>query len=218
MTSILSTKRLIINQQELLLNAGVSFVAYDAIDIKPISFTLSRKHKNIIVTSQNGARLFLENLQKTQDNDIHLFCVGEKTTALLEKNDLKVVKTAQNGQKLGLFITKNYKNESFSYFCGKQRRDELPSILKEATITFEEIVIYETHLNKRVFNRTFDGVLFFSPSAVQAFVSQNKAQTTAFCIGETTANKAREYFKNVVTSNATSVESTIAKTVNYLKK
>ena len=214
--TVLSTKKLVTNQQELLLNAGLSYVDYNAIEIECIAFTLSRKRDNIIITSQNGARSFLNKIKTDIDSIKNCFVVGNKTTTLLEKNDLKVTKTAQNGQELAHFIVKNYKNESFTYFCGKQRRDELPQILKNANITCEEVKVYKTHLNKQIFNRTFDGVLFYSPSAVQAYVANNNTETIAFCIGETTAQTARTFFKKTVVSNATSIESTIAKAVKYL--
>ena len=216
--TILSTKKLQLNQRELLLNAGISFVDYDAIEIQPVTFTLSRKLKNIIITSQNGAKAIIKSV------DLQLiencFVVGEKTTTLLAKNDVKVTKTAQNAEELAHFIAKEHKNESFTYFCGRQRRDELPDILKEEGIVCEEVVVYETHLSKHRFDRTFEGILFFSPSGVVSFTDanpDNTGATTAFCIGETTAKSAREYFKNVVISNATSIESTIAKAVTTLK-
>lgn len=214
--TILSTKKLATNQQELLLNAGLSYVEYNAIEIKIVDFTLSRKLKNIIITSQNGAIQFLNKANTHSTTVENCFAVGNKTTALLEKNGIKVVKTAQNGEELARFIAKNHKNESFTYFCGKQRREELPDILKNASISYEEVNVYETHLNKQIFNRTFDGVLFYSPSAVQAYVAKNNTKTIAFCIGETTAVTAKKYFKNVVVSNATTIESTIAKAVKHL--
>ncbi|MEP0266773.1 DUF559 domain-containing protein [Dokdonia sp.] len=215
---VLSTKKLKPNQRELLLNAGVSFVEYDAISIESIDFEIPKGLGNIIITSQNGANAFI-NSNDLQEEKIGLmcFCVGNKTTALLEKNGLKVVKAAQNGEELGHFIAKNHQNEHFTYFCGNQRRDELPTILKEAGISCNEIVTYETHLNEQTFNQKFDGFLFYSPSGVSAFAKANTI-STAFCIGETTATEVKKYTQNIVVSNATTIESTIAKAVNTLKK
>lgn len=212
--SLLSTKKLKPNQRELLLNAGVNFVAYNAIEIQPVDFILPQKSKNIIITSQNSAQLIIK---KLKGQGVRCFCVGVKTTALLTENNLKVIKTAQNAADLAYFIRENYENEQFTYFCGKQRRDELPDILNEAGIPCNEVVVYETYLNEQSFDREFDGVLFFSPSGIQAFVKANTTTSTAFCIGETTAREARKYFETVIVSNATTIESTIAKAVNYLK-
>lgn len=216
--TVLSTKKLKPNQRELLLNAGLQFVEYDAIRIQEVALTLSRKLKNVIITSQNGAKAVIKTgALKSVEN---CFVVGEKTTALLAENGLKVTKTAQNAEELAQFIAKTYKNESFTYFCGKQRRDELPTILKEEGILCNEVVVYETHLIVQSFDRTFDGVLFFSPSGVNAFAKANTATqtrySTAFCIGETTAITARLHFETVIVSNATTIESTIAKAVKTL--
>lgn len=222
MKTLLSTKKLLPNQRELLLNAGVSFVEYNAISIQSIDFEIPKDLKNIIISSQNGAKAFFqkrEELPSPEEEGLGLRCftVGQKTTALLEENNYKVAKTTQNGAELGYFIAKNYKNEHFTYFCGKQRRDELPTILKEESVFCNEVVTYETHKNVRTFHQKFDGVLFYSPSAVNAFAKANKINK-AFCIGNTTAKEARIYTDHVIVSNATSIESTIAKAVNTLKK
>jgi len=231
--TLLSTKKLKPNQRELLLNAGVSFVEYDAIQIKPVAFTPDSyqdlpKIKNVIITSQNGARAFLKNSVLSGDpennRDENCFCVGEKTAVLLIENGIKVTETAQNAVKLAHCIIKDHRNKEFTYFCGKQRRDELPTILNEAGVVCNEVVVYETYLNERSFDQQFDGILFYSPSGVSAFAKANHPSTSlrvtpdlrAICIGETTASEARKYFETVIVSNATTIESTIAKAVKYL--
>ncbi|RMB58061.1 uroporphyrinogen-III synthase [Dokdonia sinensis] len=227
---LLSTKKLKLNQRELLLNAEVSFVEYDAITIAPLEFKFSALVDSVIITSQNGARAILNSGLRIEN--ANFYCVGEKTSTLLVESGLNVAKTARNGEELATFIIENLKNEQFTYFCGKQRRDELPDILKEARIICNEVVVYETHLNEQRFEQEFDGILFFSPSGVSAFAKANHPSTTlrvqdksspqrsrravAICIGETTAKEARKHFETVVVSNATTIESTIARAVKYL--
>ena len=185
----------------------------------------------MFITSQYGAKAFINKCKTLplleERAGVRCFCVGEKTTALLEKNGYKVTQTGQNGAALAHFITKTHSNESFTYFCAKQRRDELPELLKEAGVLCNEVVVYETHINKRIFNQIFDGVLFYSPSGVQSFFNKNKTlpspegeelRVRYFCIGETTATEARKHTNQVIVSNATTIESTIAKAVNTLKK
>ena len=116
------------------------------------------------------------------------------------------------------YLAKNYKNDSFQFFCGNIRSDEIPSKLIENDIIFEEIEVYKTTLNPKKFERQFDAVLFFSPSGVRSFVSENKMNNSkAICIGTTTATEAKKYTENVVIANATTVESVIAKAVKLLK-
>ncbi len=223
MKTVLSTKKLLPNQRELLLNAGLGFVEYDAIQIIPVPFDIPTEAKNFIITSQNGATLVTQyisldpSFSGDRKSHINIFCVGEKTAAILKKNHLNVIKIAQNGAELGDFIEKNYKNESFHYFCGNKKRDELPTILHKANILCNEIITYETHLTEKSFTQVFDGVLFFSPSGVHSYHTTNKSRI-AFCIGETTAFEARKYSNHVIVANSTRVESVIAKAVKILIK
>ena len=81
-------------------------------------------------------------------------------------------------------------NEGVFFFCGKQRREELPDKLKLAEIELEEIVVYETfETPQKITRKSYDGILFFSPSAVKSFFSLNKLneQIQIFAIGKTTA-------------------------------
>lgn len=221
MKTVLSTKKLLPNQRELLLNAGVGFVEYNAISISPIDFTIPEGIENVIITSQNGATFFIDKMKKLplleETTEVRCFVVGEKTTSLLEKNGYTVIQTSPNGTALGNYIIENHNKETFHYFCAKQRREELPALLKQAEIPCNEIVTYETHLNEQSFIQEFDGVLFYSPSAVNAFAKANKINK-AFCIGHTTATEAQKHTNHVIVSNATTIESTIAKAVNTLKK
>ena len=235
--TILSTKKLKPNQRDLLLGQGFSMVDYNAIAIEYLDFKMPKKTENIIFTSQNGVKGFLNKSQSapfsvgspySYREGMRVFCVGQKTKALLEENGLKVTKTAQNSVKLGEFIINNHKNDQFHYFCGSERRDELPDILNTSEISLFEVKTYKTTLKQKKFNQKWDGILFFSPSGVESYFSVNKEELQAIpqqvqngsplfiCIGETTANEVRKYFKNVVIANSTSVESVIAKTVKLL--
>lgn len=231
---ILSTKKLKPNQQELILNAGLSYVEYDAITITPVSFKIPKTAKNVIITSQNGAKAFLKEVSAGSSHPKlvegmveNYFVVGKKTADLLSKNGQKVTKIAQNGAELAHFIAKNHKNDAFHYFCGNRRRAELPTILAAANIALKEIVVYETTLNNTLFKQVFDGVLFYSPSGVDSFFKghysnpsllKERIEVRCFCIGETTAKTARTYSNNISVANSTTVESVIANAVKNLKE
>ncbi|QQX77509.1 MULTISPECIES: uroporphyrinogen-III synthase [Aequorivita] len=214
MPTVLSTKKFKENQRSLLLQAGVSLVEYDAIKIELIPFEIPEIVENAIFTSQN-AILAIQNSEFRIQN---CYCVGKKTKSMLEENGQNVVKMTEYASELADYLVKNYKKDSFHFFCGNIRSDEIPSKLKENNIDFKEIEVYKTTLNPKKFERQFDAVLFFSPSGVRSFVSENKINNSkAICIGNTTASEAKIYTKNVVIANATTVESVIAKAVNTLK-
>lgn len=213
--TILSTKTLSLAQKNLILNAGVGFVEYDAIKIVFGQFEMPRSITNAIFTSQNAVRVI--NFGESQIKNC--FCVGDKTAELLKQKGQNVIKIAQNASDLGEFIAEYHKNERFYFFSGNKRRDELPEILKENTIDLTEISVYETKLNYKKFEQDFDAILFFSPSGVEAFTHHNPIEDKlAVCIGETTAAQAKKHALNIAVANSTSIESVIAKAVKKLAK
>ena len=223
MATLLSTKKLKPNQKELILNAGLSFVEYDAIKIENVHFEIPAELQNAIFTSQNAVKAYLKQAEKLpsppgEGLGVRTFCVGEKTKTLLEKNGLKVVEIGENASELAQKIALSHKNESFYFFTGNKRRDELPQILANSNIKLTEIEVYKTSLNTKEFYQNFDSILFFSPSGVQSFATQNKfGESLAVCIGNTTATEARKHTQHIEIANSTSVESVIARAVKVLK-
>lgn len=217
MPTVLSTKKLKENQRSLLLNAAISLVEYNAIKIEFVPFKVPSNIENAIFTSQNAVKAIQDSRTKIQD----CFCVGKKTKLLLQESGLNVIKMTEYASELADYLVKNHKNDSFHFFCGNIRSDEIPSKLKENNITFEEIEVYKTTLNPKKFERQFDAVLFFSPSGVRSFCEERSNLTDNkaifVCIGTTTASEAKKYTENVVVSNTTTAESVIAKAVKTLK-
>lgn len=215
MKSVLSTKILLPHQKELLLNAGLQLVEYDAIKIEFISFESPKKIEYAIVSSKNAVHSLLQN----KINVENYYCVGTKTKSLLEENDQKVLKMEQNAQELGDFIHKNHKNEMIYFFCGNRRREELPALMRDTEIPFEEVITYQTKLQSKSFKRSFDAVLFFSPSGVESHTSLNSLDDSwNICIGSTTAQAIVPFSKKIAIANTPTTESLIAKTVKTLFK
>ncbi len=214
MPTVLSTKKLALNQKELLLNSGIGLVEYDAISIKFIDFNLENKSiQNAIFTSKNAIKAVENKNIKIKD----CFCVGEKTSAYAVGNGYKVIETAQKSEELALKIIQEHKEKEFHFFSGNIRRDELPELLKKNDIKYNETQVYKTELNKKKFYSEFDGILFYSPSGVQSFTRENKLNTFAFCIGETTASEARKHTEKVITATKPAIENVIVKVVSELK-
>ncbi|RMA65908.1 uroporphyrinogen-III synthase [Ulvibacter antarcticus] len=210
---ILSTKNLTPIQKKPLEKTNISLTEYDAISVKHLDFKIPKGIENVIFTSQNAVDAFFkQNPSKEDLATMRCFCVGEKTKALLVKNGLKMVKTAQYGVELADFIVEKHKNERFHFFCGNIRSDDIPSALKKAEIELFEVKTYETALNPVRFDKKWDGILFFSPSGVRSFTSENKiGNSLCICIGTTTASEAKKYTDKVVVSETTTIESVIDK-------
>lgn len=213
--TILSTKKLQISQKELLLNSGIGVIEYDAIGIELLKVEFLGIIRNAIFTSKNAVKAVLD----AEINVLNCFCVGENTKKLLEKNGQKVVETAQNALELAEKIVKTYEKESFLFFCGNMRRNELPDLLAKHNVDYTEHIVYKTTINSKKFDRSFDGILFFSPSGVQSYVSANSINDDiAFCIGNTTASEANKYSETVIVANKPTVENVIVQTVKYFNK
>ena len=125
---------------------------------------------------------------------------------------------AKNASQLAQIISKEYKNDAFSFFSGNKRRDEIPTFLNENNIQLEEIQVYNTLLQPKKIVRRFHGILFYSPSAVESYVSQNSLhKIPAFCIGETTVKTAQTYTDTVIIANKPTIENTLIQAIKYFK-
>ncbi len=122
-----------------------------------------------------------------------IFCIGQSTKKFVAKvfGEEKIVDTADNASELADIILKDGEIKRVIFFCGKIRREELPEKLKSAEIELKEIVVYETlETPQKISRKHYDGILFFSPSAVKSFFSLNKLndEIQIFAIGKTTAD------------------------------
>lgn len=214
--TILSTKKLSLSQKNLFLNSGLSLVEYDAIKIEFLDFEIPEKEiKNAIITSKNSAKAIIEKQLKIQN----CFCVGEKTAGFLKNHNFNIREISDYGSDLAKIITEKYRNEKFTFFCGNLRREELPSELKKEDIEFKEVEVYKTSLNQQSFQQEFDGIMFYSPSGVKSFTSENKMkESTVFCIGRTTAKEAEKHTKNIVIATKPSIENLIVTVVKHYKE
>lgn len=216
MSSILSTKILTPAQQELLLNANLRFVTYNAIAIDFLQVNSNTDYDYHVFTSQNGVTAFFRNKPDAIALEKEVFCVGGKTKILLEKKGLKVIEMAQNSFKLSEIIAKKYLDSSFLLYSGNLRRPELANVLLKNNIRYKEYIVYDTLPKYKRFDTVFDGILFFSPSGVQSFTKENNLKTSwAFCIGETTAKEAKKYTEHVLIANKPTVENVVELAIEH---
>lgn len=214
MSRILSSRKLSKPEANLLLNAGISYVDYNAIHISFLDFKVQSPIKNAIITSQNTVRALV-----TKNISIdHCFCVGDKTKALLEKHHYGVVEKTDYGQDLAHLIVKKHSDKTFTFFCGNKRRKELPHILKENKVDFEEIIVYKNRPNPKRFSQEFDGIMFFSPSQIKSYLIKNQlGNQRVFCIGSTTAAEAEKYTDHISVANKPTVKNVIVQIIKTYK-
>ena len=181
--SILSTKILLSNQKEALLDAGFLVTEANFIETENSDFDLKGINENLIFTSQNAAQSVLLHPKCEELKKRNVFCVGIKTKALLEENGFNVDVYVDYASDLAEIITLIYSNESFTFFSGNLRKETLPKALKAAKVNFNEIQVYETTLTPQKIKTAVDGILFFSPSAVESYLKDNKIKNEiCFCL------------------------------------
>lgn len=216
---ILSTKKLLPNQKQFLLNANFSVVEADFIETKVLPIKIDSKiNEALIFTSQNAVNSILDIEKINSLKEKKIFCVGAKTKALLEANGFQVEAYAGYATDLAEIISLVYNHLSYTFFCGNLRREDLPEKLKESHIAFNEIEVYKTELTPQKMNSKANGILFFSPSGVESYTKENKiTDEMCFCIGNTTAETLQNKTENIVIANQPSVENVIIQCINYYK-
>jgi uroporphyrinogen-III synthase len=215
---ILSTKILSKVQKQELVNANFNVLEVDFIATQNQSFELKDIFDNLILTSQNAAQSILLHSKCEELKTKNVFCVGLKTKALLEENGFNVGVYVDYASDLAEIITLIYSNESYTFFSGNLRKETLPKALKEAKIKFNEIQVYETTLTPQKIKTTVDGILFFSPSAVESYLKDNKIKAEiCFCIGNTTAESLDKVTKNIIVADQPSVENVIDDVIEEYK-
>ena len=215
---VLSTKKLQPNQKQYLLNAELAVIEADFISIAYKHFQIKNTTQNIIFTSQNAFKSFLLNDAADGFKDSKIFCVGGKTKQFIESKGYNVFANADYAEDLAEIIITNHAAESFTFFSGSIRRETLPQALNKAGVNYVEVGVYETVITPQKINAQLNGILFFSPSAIESYLLENSITAeTCFCIGTTTADALTGITQNIVIANKPSVENVIVQCINYYK-
>jgi uroporphyrinogen-III synthase len=213
---ILSTKKLLPNQRQYLLNAGFAVTEADFIEVRSKAFACETTNDFLIFTSQNAVESVLKNEKADSLKANKVFCVGQKTKGLLEENGFKVIVSSDYAAELASVICNQYAKSSFTFFSGNLRRDILPEAMQLAMIEYNEVEVYETLLTPLKTDILPNGILFFSPSAVESYLIKNTInESMCFCIGKATSEAAEKTTENIVIANQPTVENTIIQCINY---
>jgi len=210
--TVFSTKKLTSEQRQLF-DKRMKIDSQDFVKIysnRIPAAELKKEIQNVIITSKNAVEALSDSVDTSSLKFKNIYCVGRRTKKLIESRIGAVAHVSPNAKALAEHLVEYMEGLEATYFCSNIRLDELPNILSENNIQVKEVVAYET---KQAAIEVPDGVkrvLFFSPSGVESFLSKNTAdKKVAYCIGETTANAAREYFEDVRVAKIPTVESVI---------
>lgn len=220
MKAILSTKKLLENQKQMLLDHSIALIEESFIETILKDFKLENINENLIFTSQNAVLSLLQNKNWETLKSKPVFCVGLKTQELLTSKGFNVIAFTGYAADLAEIISLIYAKESFTFFNGNLRRDILPNTLKENEIICNEIEVYETSLTSKKIVKKTDGILFFSPSAVESYFKLNTIKNEiCFCIGESTAEALENRnIQNIIIAEKPTVENVINDVIEQYKQ
>jgi uroporphyrinogen-III synthase len=177
----------------------------------------------VIFTSVNAVEAIVTGLEQQKINPAgwKIFCIGHATKQSVAKifGERSIAGVADNAKELAKVIL-DADITKLIFFCGDQRRDELPRSLKKNKIDLKEIIVYKTIATPKKIEKKYDGILFFSPSAVKSFFQENKleGQVTLFAIGNTTANEIKNYSKNkIIVSEEPVKKNLLKKVIDYFQ-
>ena len=215
MKTIVSTKILTETQKSVLSGIDMQLIEHNFISVNLLPIKLSFPYNLLIFTSQNAVKSVLQHpLAAALKNSIML-CVGERTAQLLEKSGFTVRCFFDYATDLTKYLSANLKDfektHRIAFFAGTQRLETLPQFFAKYLPNVEEITAYQTELTPITIHKKVDSILFFSPSGVESYHSCNPAgEEKVFCIGDTTAEAAQRYWKDVVIAEKPTIDSVLA--------
>ena len=172
----------------------ISFIeTKNIIDLNTVSKIRQAAYSELSVafTSMNAAEAVIDVCKAIGASpEWTIYTLGGITHTILKDffTESEIFSGADNAEQLGNLVIENEEDE-ITFFCGNQRRDDLPAMLQNEEIKVAEIIVYETIETPVKIDKDYQGILFFSPSAAKSFFSTNKLseQTVLFAIGQTTA-------------------------------
>ncbi len=207
--------------------SGIAIEIESFIETEPIqSIEVQQEIENallqsavVVFTSMNAVEA-VATYSDEQQPDWDIYCIGTATKRLVAEHfgEHAIAGTASDASELAELIIKEGMSDEVIFFCGGQRRDELPSILNDAGIEVDEIAVYQTIEVPHIIKKDYHGILFFSPSAVRSFFKVNKAngKTILFAIGNTTAAEIKKFSNNkILVSDEPGKESLVQKAIEY---
>ena len=191
-------------------------------DIKDEIGKITKQPAAVVFTSMNAVSTVAAFING-QKPDWEIFCIGNTTRQLAARYfGEQAIRTAgNNASDLADKMITNKTIKQVVFFCGDQRRQELPGKLRQNGITVQEVIVYHTISKPHKIDKAYNGILFFSPSAVQSFFYANAVLPTTilFAIGQTTADAIKTFTDNtIIEAERPGKEDLVKKMFEFFKK
>jgi uroporphyrinogen-III synthase len=222
---IVSTRTLTSDKLIELRSIGWKFTNHDFISKTihvPAELTATSIHKHVVLTSITGVKSFTRIVGELQLNiaDFAIYCISRGTKEYATALGLNIRATALDASALADEILKDAEVKAVTHLSSNLRRDELSEKLLKAGVIVHDVTAYRTEFTPIATNELYDAIVFFSPSAVDSFLSMNSLQQVpCFCIGKTTGDYAKQNgYQKVYVAEAPSEDILLQTIINFYSK
>lgn len=219
---IVSTRTLTSGKWMELQAKGWKFTQHDFISKLihvPENLTVQQIKRHVVLTSITGVKSFLKIAGQLQLNvaDYVIYCISRGTKEYAAASGLNIKASAMSASALADEILKDNEVKAVTHVSSNLRRDELADKLTHAGVLVHDVTAYHTEFTPIVIDASYDAVVFFSPSAVDSFLTMNPLQPVpCFCIGKTTSDYARQKgYPATIIAEAPSEDFLMQSIINY---
>lgn len=219
---IVSTRKLTSDKVASLHSNGWKFTHHDFISKVievPVDLTAESIHQHVVLTSITGVKSFLQIVKQLNLHlaDYQIYCISRGTKEYAAASGLNIKEIAPTASALADEILKDAEVKSVTHVSSNLRREELADKLLKAGVVVHDVTAYRTGFTPIAIDPSYDAIVFFSPSAVDSFLSLNNVRNVpCFCIGKTTGDYARQTgYRNVYIADAPSEDILLQTIINY---
>lgn len=163
--------------------------------------TLSKRDLEIIFTSKHAV-LSVFNLLKAFPDQWTANMLEGATLTTFDRVFPGARRQARGyyAEELAMSITSRKPEKPFAFFCGDKRRNTLPDQLQRHNLVWQQVIVYQTVLQPAILEQHYDGIVFFSPSAVESYFKNNQPDPASvlFAIGSTTATAIKPHWEGPI--------------------
>lgn len=221
---ILSTRAIDAAYVQLAAKHGIAIEQQPFIDIIPISDSITNGHIAAlaqqkllaIFTSANAVTAVFNQL----NNNVpqwQIAGINGRTEAAIKMHlpASTIICRGNNSEDLANKILEQNSPLPATFFCGDKRLNTLPEMLSANGVSLQEIVVYKTVSAPVKIATKYDGIIFYSPSAADAYFELNdwSDDTAIFAIGNTTAQHLKKYTHQQIHCSADASQQSITELI-----
>lgn len=189
--------------------------------IKQDILDLAKQNITVVFTSSNAVNAVAEIINDISIEHWRIYCLSGNTLRSANKllKSANVIDTATNVGALAQKVIQQKESGPVHFFCNDIRLQTLPATLHKASIDTIEHIVYKTNLTPVNIDKEYSGIIFYSPSAVRSFFSENVItdKTVLFAIGQTTAGLLKDFMNTVVISEHPDTDSMLKAVHDHYK-